>query len=326
MLGLQFGQLLGGAGVIELVFGRPGPREAPDRRDPLARLPALPGADLGAAGRCDRGQPARPTSSTASWTRECAMTSPTNPARTGAAAPRPRLPPTCWPRPRPVGPRAGAPRTFWRDTFGSLKRQKGAMVGLVLIALVLVAALIGLVAVPESANRSNIGQRLQPPERRSPRSAPTAPAATCFRGCCSARRSRWRSAWWRSGSAACSGALQGLVAGFRGGLLGAAIMRFTDAMLAFPALLLALAVMATLGRRPDQHHDRRRPLLDAALHPDHAGRGAVDPDARLRPGGRGARGEHAAHPAPAHPPQRALLDAGAEPRSRSRRRSWPRRR
>jgi peptide/nickel transport system permease protein len=43
------------------------------------------------------------------------------------------------------------------------------------------------------------------------------------------------------------GSIQGLIAGFRGGLLSAAIMRFTDAMLAFPTLLLALAVMATLG-------------------------------------------------------------------------------
>ena len=35
----------------------------------------------------------------------------------------------------PAAPARGAdraPRTFWRDTFGSLKRQKGVMVGLVL--------------------------------------------------------------------------------------------------------------------------------------------------------------------------------------------------
>jgi peptide/nickel transport system permease protein len=43
------------------------------------------------------------------------------------------------------------------------------------------------------------------------------------------------------------GLVQGLIAGYRGGLVGASIMRFTDAMLAFPGLLLALAVMATLG-------------------------------------------------------------------------------
>jgi peptide/nickel transport system permease protein len=43
------------------------------------------------------------------------------------------------------------------------------------------------------------------------------------------------------------GSVQGLVAGYRGHALGAAIMRFTDALLAFPTLLFALAIMATLG-------------------------------------------------------------------------------
>jgi peptide/nickel transport system permease protein len=38
-----------------------------------------------------------------------------------------------------------------------------------------------------------------------------------------------------------------LLAGYRSGFVGAVIMRFTDAMLAFPTLLLALAIMATLG-------------------------------------------------------------------------------
>lgn len=40
----------------------------------------------------------------------------------------------------------------------------------------------------------------------------------------------------------------GLVAGYYGGRLGEAIMRFTDMFLAFPPLLLALVIVATLGR------------------------------------------------------------------------------
>src|SRR3954453_18150290 len=61
-----------------------------------------------------------------------------------------------------------APRTFWRDTFGSLKRAKGGVVGLGLIAIGLVAAIIGLVGVPESANRSVRGQRVNPPSAAHP--------------------------------------------------------------------------------------------------------------------------------------------------------------
>lgn len=47
--------------------------------------------------------------------------------------------------------------------------------------------------------------------------------------------------------AALAGAALGLVAGFVGGRLDAIVMRVIDVMLAFPALLLALAVMAALG-------------------------------------------------------------------------------
>lgn len=142
--------------------------------------------------------------------------------------------------------RQRAPRTFWRDTLGSLRRQKAALVGMFLIGLVLVGALLGTFAVPDSANRSSIGQRLNAPSTAhllgtdgsgrdiglrvllgTPLSLMVGVVAVAI-GCV-------------------FGALQGLVAGFRGGLVGAAIMRFTDAMLAFPGLLLALAVMATLG-------------------------------------------------------------------------------
>ena len=42
-------------------------------------------------------------------------------------------------------------------------RQKAAVLGLALVALVLVAAAIGLLGTPESANRSNLAQRLNAP-------------------------------------------------------------------------------------------------------------------------------------------------------------------
>ena len=142
--------------------------------------------------------------------------------------------------------RAAAPRTFWRDTFGSLRRQKGALVGLALVALVLAAALAGAVGVPETANRSSLAQRLRPPSAAHPFGTDGSGRDILLRVLLGAPLSL------AVGVVAITigsvlGSVQGLVAGFRGGLIGAAIMRFTDAMLAFPALLLALAVMATLG-------------------------------------------------------------------------------
>jgi peptide/nickel transport system permease protein len=47
-----------------------------------------------------------------------------------------------------------------------------------------------------------------------------------------------------NGAAVIIGTLLGLIAGYAGGWLGSAVMRFTDLMMAFPALLLAIALAA----------------------------------------------------------------------------------
>jgi ABC-type antimicrobial peptide transport system permease subunit len=145
-----------------------------------------------------------------------------------------------------VGRRSAAPRTFWRDTLGSLRRQKGALIGLTLIGLVLVAALIGAVAVPETANRSSLGQRLNPPSAAHVLGTDGSGRDILLRVLLGAPLSLAVGVV-SIAIGSVLGACQGLVAGFRGGLLSAAIMRFTDVMLAFPSLLFALAVMATLG-------------------------------------------------------------------------------
>ena len=49
------------------------------------------------------------------------------------------------------------------------------------------------------------------------------------------------------GVAATIGVPIGLLAGFRGGFVDALLMRFVDAVIAFPALILALAMVATFG-------------------------------------------------------------------------------
>ena len=50
-----------------------------------------------------------------------------------------------------------------------------------------------------------------------------------------------------NGAAVLIGTTLGTVAGYLGGYLGAALMRFTDLVMAFPALLLAVALAAILG-------------------------------------------------------------------------------
>src|SRR5579872_7523975 len=70
---------------------------------------------------------------------------------------------TVWSTPASAPAEARATRTFWRDTGSALRRQRAAMVGLMLVGVVLVAACAGLVSVPQTANRSDLAQRLKAP-------------------------------------------------------------------------------------------------------------------------------------------------------------------
>ena len=139
-----------------------------------------------------------------------------------------------------------AARTFWRDVAHSYRRRTSAMVGLALVLLFLLATLVGLFGTPATTNRSSLAQRLRPPDAVHPlgtdgfgreilyRVLQGAPLALAV-GVVSVA------------IGSILGSLQGLLAGYYRGKIGALIMGFTDAMLAFPTLLLALAVMATLG-------------------------------------------------------------------------------
>lgn len=142
------------------------------------------------------------------------------------------------------GPRA--PRTFWRDMVRSFRRNPAAMVGLVLVLLFLLAAAWGTFATPADTNRSSLSQRLKPPSgahllgtdgfgrdilNRVLQGAPLALAVGVV----------------SVASGGVVGCGLGLLAGYYRGKIGGVIMRATDAMLAFPTLLLALAIMATLG-------------------------------------------------------------------------------
>lgn len=139
-----------------------------------------------------------------------------------------------------------APRTFWRDMIRSFRRSRSGMVGLILIFLFLLAAAWGQFMTPSSANRSHLSSRLRAPSgahlmgtdgqgrdilQRVLAGAPLALAVGVF----------------SVAGAALIGCTLGLIAGYYGGLVGAVIMRLIDALLAFPTLLLALAIMATLG-------------------------------------------------------------------------------
>ena len=96
------------------------------------------------------------------------------------------------------------------------------------------------------------------------------------------------------GAGVVTGAVIGLVSGFFGGILDLVVQRFIDAMLAFPGLVRAMALVAVLGPSTTNallgDHDR-----DPAVHlARHSQRGAIG-ETRIRtsrPRPRWARAPH----------------------------------
>ena len=115
------------------------------------------------------------------------------------------------------------------------------------------------------------------------------------------------------------GVTAGLVAGFYGGKVDIIVMRIVDLNLAFPLILLALAIAAILGPSL-QNLVMVMALTTWMIYARVVrGRDALAARARVHPGGagdrRGRRSDHgAAHPAEPAGPGDGDLDAGACPR------------
>ncbi|HEX2139486.1 MAG TPA: ABC transporter permease [Woeseiaceae bacterium] len=126
-------------------------------------------------------------------------------------------------------------------------RRLNAVVGIALIALATLLALTGLVHTPYDPLELDFAARLEPPS----------PAH--WLGTDQFGRdvfSRLLAASWVSlavslltvGFAVTAGSLIGTLAGYFGGWLDRALMAVTDAFMALPGLLLALAIMSVLGQ------------------------------------------------------------------------------
>lgn len=139
-----------------------------------------------------------------------------------------------------------AQRSERMAAFRALTRHRGAVVGgVIAILMVLLAALAPWLA-PRDPLRQDLVRQFQPPSYESP-------FGTDRYG----RDVLSRVIWGSRVSLAVGvvavaialvlGTWLGTLAGFSGGVLGTTIMRVMDILLAFPLLLLALAIMAMLG-------------------------------------------------------------------------------
>jgi peptide/nickel transport system permease protein len=138
-----------------------------------------------------------------------------------------------------TGARAG--RGFWAQLW----RRKTAVVGLVLALVVLLGALLAPVLAP--ADPLAMGpNRLALPSAESWLGTDQFGRDLLSRLLFGARASMLV-AFAAVGLAALVGATMGLVAGYLEGTVDHVLMRAVDVLMAFPTLLLALAVVATLG-------------------------------------------------------------------------------
>jgi peptide/nickel transport system permease protein len=145
-----------------------------------------------------------------------------------------------------AGPAAGAGSRragiYWRR----LRRQPVALAGTVIFALFLLVAIFGPLAAPYDYTAQNAAIRLQSPSLTHLMGTDNYGRDVLSRVLVGARE-----VFFLGGVgtvfAAIIGTSLGLLAGYVGRLWDEAIMRVLDVLLAFPALLLAMVLLATLG-------------------------------------------------------------------------------
>ena len=130
--------------------------------------------------------------------------------------------------------------------FRSLLGQRVGVIGLVIVTVMVLVAIAAPVLAPDDPTRIDAARRL------------TSPSADAWLGTDNLGRDILSRLIWGArlslGTAGAAAALiltigvgAGMIAGFYGGLIDDLLMRVVDVLLAFPALILALAIAGVLG-------------------------------------------------------------------------------
>jgi peptide/nickel transport system permease protein len=153
------------------------------------------------------------------------------------------------------------PANIWRDTFGSVLRQRSAVVGLVILLFLVMVAILAPLIATHDPGRSLLGVE----DGVTRRAAPCIHALGCpadepqhlfgtdgnFRDLFSrvvyGARTSLAIGFAAIGFAIVVGTSIGALAGYVGGWLDNILMRLMDIVLAFPSLLLAIAIVTAIG-------------------------------------------------------------------------------
>lgn len=139
-----------------------------------------------------------------------------------------------------------APSSLLRDAWKRLTRDKLAIAGMVIIGLFIFAAIFAPLLAPYDPTAQTILLRRQPPSRLHWMGLDEVGRDILSRIIYGARVSL-QIGLLSVSMAIIVGAILGAIAGFAGGWIDNVIMRLMDILLAFPGLLLAIAVVSILG-------------------------------------------------------------------------------
>lgn len=137
--------------------------------------------------------------------------------------------------------------SLWLDAWRRLIRQPLSVIAGVIVIILIITALIGPMIAPYDPNNIDMANRFDQPSPAHPFGTDDFGRDILSRVMVGARVSL-QVGLIAVGLAATVGTLLGLVAGYTGRLIDEVIMRAMDILFAFPAILLAIAIMAALGK------------------------------------------------------------------------------
>jgi peptide/nickel transport system permease protein len=146
---------------------------------------------------------------------------------------------------------AGAPvapvtHARWRETLGIVARNRLALLAMIVLGLLVLAALFGPQLAPYGYNEVNVPDRFQAPSAMHVFGTDNV-GRDIFSRVLLGSRVSLLVGFVAVGISLTAGTVLGLVAGFYGGRIDDLIMRLMDVLFAFPAMLMAIAVLAILG-------------------------------------------------------------------------------
>lgn len=150
-------------------------------------------------------------------------------------------------KPAPATPPPEANRSHpWKDGLRTFSKNKMAVIGALIILVFIILALLAPVIAPQGYNVQKLSERLQAPSAKHWLGTDDFGRDIWVRLIYGARLSIWVGFASVIGSIIV-GTFLGMLAGYYGKAIDMIISRLFDIMLAFPSILLAIAIVAVLG-------------------------------------------------------------------------------